>query len=272
MEAVVASAPGVLPEALAVTDRLAAADDDLASLARATRALAGLVSYGTSRGGDAGATEVIAALCARAFGRAVLRIAGACVGDDEAVAPAREAIRVLHEVALGGGAGARHVDRELYLRTVRPLIDDDHLHAACAGQLAGLLYLAEQLGEDEVTALIERRVSDRAAPAAAAAFVEGFLSVNALVLVKNRHVVAALDRFIQGIPADRFREVLPLLRRALAGLGATERRYLVENLLGHRQLGAQPQAVAALAARDVAALTAASTDLAAAMDDLDDLL
>nr|MBP6841249.1 hypothetical protein [Kofleriaceae bacterium] len=108
--------------------------------------------------------------------------------------------------------------------------------------------------------------------AAAAAFVEGFLSVNALVLVKNRHVVAALDRFIQGIPADRFREVLPLLRRALAGLGATERRYLVENLLGHRQLGAQPQAVAALAARDVAALTAASTDLAAAMDDLDDLL
>ena len=32
---------------------------------------------------------------------------------------------------------------------MRPLIDDDHLHAACAGQLAGLLYLAEQLGEDE---------------------------------------------------------------------------------------------------------------------------
>jgi hypothetical protein len=44
MEAVVTAAPQVVPEALAATERLAATDDDVLSLARATRSLSGLVS------------------------------------------------------------------------------------------------------------------------------------------------------------------------------------------------------------------------------------
>lgn len=269
MEAVVAAAPQVVPEALAATERLAAVDDDVRSLARATRSLSGLVSYGTSRASVAGAEEVISTLAEKTFVRAVLRVEAASVGDDEAVAPAREAIRILHEIAVSQA----RFDTSLWFQTAGELVHSERIHGACAGMIAGLLYLAERIDETGIVDLVGLRMSSTIDPGTAAAFLEGFLSVNALVLVKNRAVVGALDSFIQGVPADRFRDVLPVLRRAFAGLGATERRYLLENLLAARTIGEQArEAKQVLASKDVEKLKEMSADIAKAMDDLDDLL
>ena len=269
MEAVVARAPQVIALALTATERLTAVDDDLASLARAARALSGLVSYGTSRGTELAAADIIAALLDKTFTRAVLRVEGAGHGDDAAVVPAREAMRILHELALAQPL----VDRELWFTTAAQLVERDRLHPSCAGLLAGLLYLGERLTETEIATLVGRRLGSAVDPRAGAAFLEGFLEVNALVLVKNRAIVAALDGFLQAVDAEHFRDVVPLLRRAFAGLGATERRYLLEHLLALRQLGGDARAAAqVLAARDVDQLAEMRADLAAAMDDLDDLL
>lgn len=269
MEAVVAAAPQVVPEALAATERLAAVDDDVRSLARATRSLSGLVSYGTSRASVAGAEQVIATLADKTFSRAVLRIEAASIGDDEAVQPAREAIRILHEIAVSQA----RFDTSLWFQVAGELVHGDHIHGACAGMLAGLLYLAERLDEAAIVDIVGLRMSSTIDPRTAAAFLEGFLSVNALVLVKNRAVVGALDSFLQAVAADRFRDVLPILRRAFAGLGATERRYLLENLLALRKIGEHArEASQVLASKDVEKLKEMSEDIAKAMDDLDDLL
>jgi hypothetical protein len=56
-------------------------------------------------------------------------------------------------------------------------------------------------------------------------------------------------------------------------LGATERRYLLENVLAVRQLSGQARAAKQiLDEKDTAALKAMSGDLAQALDELDDLL
>jgi hypothetical protein len=269
MEAVVAAAPRVVPEALAATERLAAVDDDVRSLARATRSLSGLVSYGTSRAALTGADEIIQTLAERTFTRAVLRVETAAIGDDDAVAPAREAIRILHDIAVSQA----RFDTSLWFHTAGELVHSDRIHGACAGLLAGLLYLGERLDETAIVDLVGLRLSSTIDPRTAAAFLEGFLSVNALVLVKNRAVVRALDGFLQGVLAERFRDVLPVLRRAFAGLGATERRYLLENLLAARTIGEHArEAQQVLASQDVEKLKEMSADIAQAMDDLDDLL
>ncbi len=269
MEAVVAVAPQVMPEALAATERLAATDDDVRSLARATRALSGLVSYGTSRGGVAGTEEVIGALAEKTFTRAVLRIEQASIGDDDAIAPARDAIRILHEIAVSQA----RFDTSLWFQLAGDLVNSDRIHGACAGMLAGLLYLAHKLDEPAIVQVVGLRLSSTTDPRAAAAFLEGFLSVNALVLVRNREVVGALDAFVQAVPADRFKDVLPVLRRAFSGLGATERRYLTENLIAVRQIGGSArEAQQVLATKDVEKLKEMSEDISKAMDDLDDLL
>ena len=115
--------------------------------------------------------------------------------------------------------------------------------------------------------------TDPAEPTRAASFLQGFLQVNALALVKSRAVVTALDAFLARIDKARFRDALPVLRRAFVTLGATERRYLLENVLSVQRATERAKAgESVLAERDRDKLRAMSGDLAKAMEDLDDLL
>jgi hypothetical protein len=211
----------------------------------------------------------IPALCSTTFSRAVLRVRAGCTGDDEAVGPAREALRTLHEVA----QGQRGVDGEAWFREADALVQDFTVHPAASGTAAGLLYLAQRLDDAQVALIVSQRLSNVMEPETCAAFLAGFLEVNALVLVKSRPVVKALDEFLVRIDPDRFKDSLPMLRRAFGGLGATERRYLLENLLALRSLGQKAQAVAqVIAEQDKEKLKAFGSDLTKVMDDLDDLL
>lgn len=269
LESVVGSVAETVSTALLACDRLAAEDEDLPSLATACRALSGLVSYGSSRSALAFGAAAIPELCVKTFDRALLRVVAACDGDDEAVAPVASALRVLHELALAQPL----VDRSAWIAVARELAASSLVNPRCAGLAAGLLYLAQELGEDALEVLVGQRLSARHEPARAASFLGGFFEVNALVMVRSRPIVAALDAFLVAIERDDFRDSLPMLRRAFSCLGPTERRYLVENVVALRQLG-RHAAVAgkAIAAKDRAELEAIGSDLAAAMDDLDDLL
>ena len=269
LESVVASTPETMSTALAACDRLAAADDDLASLARACRALSGLVSYGSSRASAKLGAGAIAPLCRKTFERAILRVPIACVGNDEAVTPAKEALRVLAEI----GVSQPLVDKAAWFAAARALVVDYAANAGCCGVACGLLYLAQEMGDEEIQLTVAQRLSDALEPERAAGFLAGFMEVNALVLVKSRTIVKALDDFLNGIDKERFRDLLPVLRRGLGTLGPTERRYLLENLVALRGLGGQAkEAAAVIAERDKEKLAAMSDDIAKALDDLDDLL
>jgi hypothetical protein len=63
-----------------------------------------------------------------------------------------------------------------------------------------------------------------------------------------------------------------MLRRAFSSLGATERRYLLENLVAVRDLGGAARAAAAIVTeKDRETLKAMSQEVSKALDDLDDL-
>jgi len=268
LEAVVAACPDTVGRALEACDRFAAVDDDLPSLARACAALSALLSYGSSRRALAGERD-IAALCVHTFDRALLRLPAAAAVDGDALAGVKRALRALHEVA----HAQPRVDRDAWLAAARATSASFEAHPAAAGLASGLLYLAQALTDDEVATLMSLRLSSGNEPEAAAAFLAGFLEVNALVLVKSRPVVAALDAYLNAIPPDGFSDLLPTLRRAFAELGATERRYLLENVVAIRGLADQARAAAqVIAETDKQKLAALDADLAAALDDLDDLL
>lgn len=267
LEAVVASCARTAGQALDATERLAAEDADLPSLARAARALSGLATYGTSRAHGAFGDAAIRPLLAKVFLRAVLRVADAATGTDEAVEPTREAMRTLHEVALTQDG----VDRPAWIAAARGLIESYAVNAGASGLATGLLYLAREIDDEELALVVGQRLSNRLEPVAAATFLAGFLEVNATAIVRSRAVVAALDAYLVELPVDRFREALPVLRRSFAGLGPSERRYLAENLIALRQVGAS-DATSILRQGDAQALKDMSDELSKVMDDLGDLL
>lgn len=271
LEAVVTACPRPAADAMVACDRLAAIDTDLPSLAHACLSLSGLVSYGTSR--DAllgqGSQATLRALCRKTFDRAVLRVRSACVGDDDAVAPVPRALQTLHDIALA----QPEVDREAWIAVLQSLVEDYAIHPGPAGVATALLYLCRAIVEDDVATLVSQRLSDTLHPWAAAAYLEGFLRVNAMVLVQSRVVVQTLDAWVTAVEPDAFRNILPLLRRAFGALGAVERRWFLETLVSARGLGAQAKAaMTVITTQDEAKLAEVSEDLDAALGDLDDLL
>jgi uncharacterized protein DUF5682 len=268
VESVIAACPQTLSSALQACDTFAAVDDDMPSLARACRALSGLAAYGTSRSRFAG-DSAIPGLCQKTFSRAMLRVRDACTGNDEAVEPVREALRTLHDVALSQPL----VDKQAWIAVARDLVQSYQVNPMASGLACGLLYLAQAIDEKEISQVVGQRLSNSLEPEKAASFLTGFLDVNALVIVKNRPVVEALDTFLQTIEAERFRNVLPTLRRAFAVLGSTERRYLLENVLALRNLSGKARAAGQiLDEKDIQKLKDMKSDLSKTLDELEDLL
>ncbi|AKT36080.1 DUF5682 family protein [Chondromyces crocatus] len=269
LDAVLTSCPVTVSTSLRACDRLAANDDDLPSLARAASKVAYLASFGSSRSRSSIGDHVLLPLAQKSFDRAVLRVRGGCMGNDDAVAPAKSALRTLHELALSKS----YLDGRAWLEVAREITDDLGVNPSCSGLCCGLLYLAQEIDETDVAALVGLRLGGASEPLPAAAFLDGFLEVNALVMVKSRPVVEALDAFLAAIDPARFRDCLPVLRRAFSRLGATERRYLLENVLAARRIADHAQAAqAVLAEQDRQRIEEMGEDLSKAMDDLDDLL
>lgn len=268
IDAVLCEAPQATAHALAAAERLSSLDDDVASLAGAARTLTALASYGSSRPSLKQIDATVALLLQGTYTRALLRLPLSLHGDAAATAPARQAMRVLNELALG----QRSLDRDAYFAVLREIAQDEMLEATAAGVAAALLYMAQCWDEDALHALLQRRLGDVIAPLRAAEFLVGFFEVNALVVLKNRALVATLSEFLMALEPTHFRDVLPALRRAFGELGASERRYLLEHLVGLHASAAVPAAATVLTATDRNALSGLGMDLSQVMDDLDDLL
>lgn len=271
VDAVVTHALGAVHLALTACDRLAANDDELPSLGSACRALAGLVSYGSSRDHLGADDAVLGPLLQKTFARAALRLPFAARGSEEEAPAITEAMRVLHELSQTQPS----VDKEGWTSAMREVAASFDALPRCAGTAAGLLLLSRQWQEAEVEAALRLRMSAVSEPRRTAEFLVGFLEVNALAIVKNPMVVGILDGYLQHLAPEAFRDAVPMLRRAFVELGKTERRYLVENVVAVRgHVGPEAAAVASrvVSEKDQAQLRAVSEELAAAMDDLDDLL
>lgn len=214
----------------ALADR-AALDTDVAHLMAALPALVRALRYGDVRGTATGPLRTV-------VDGLVVRV---CVGlppavsglDDDAARDFLGHIDSVHG-ALALLADEDHLERwraALTALIARP----ETLHGLLEGRITRLLLDAGRL--DDVPARMARAVSVGAAPARAAAWVEGFLSGGGLVLVHDEELLRLVDGWIAGLPADAFTDVLPLLRRTFGAYAAAERRAIGERV---RRAGAAP--------------------------------
>ncbi|MEU8824165.1 DUF5682 family protein [Streptomyces sp. NPDC048636] len=99
------------------------------------------------------------------------------------------------------------------------------------GRAARLLLDDGRLAEDEAARLMGLALSPGTAPAEAAAWIEGFLGGEAgggMLLVHDERLLGFVDRWLTGVPAEAFTDVLPLLRRTFSAYETGVRRTLGE--------------------------------------------
>ncbi|MDX6739409.1 DUF5682 family protein [Actinocorallia sp. A-T 12471] len=202
----------------ALADR-AAADRDAANLMAALPPLVRSLRYGDVRGTATGPLRAV-------VDGLVVRF---CVGlpaalsalDDDAAREALGLVGTVHE-SLALLDDPAHTER--WLAALESLSEAPTLHGVLAGRLTRLLMDAGRI--TDLADRMSRAVSAAAPPDRAAAWVEGFLSDGALVLLHDEDLLALLDSWLAALSPAAFDAALPLLRRTFARFASPERRAL----------------------------------------------
>ncbi|MEW2080602.1 DUF5682 family protein [Streptomyces sp. NPDC005283] len=220
-----------LPEALPVVMRAladrAALDADVGHLAQALPALARSLRYGDVRSTDTVALGEVAAGIAE---RICVGLPPACTGlDADGAAGMRGHLDGVHTAI-----GLLPKGRELIERwgsVLHRLAARDTVPGVIRGRAARLLLDDGRLEEDEAARLMGLALSVGTPPADAAAWIEGFVggaSGGGMLLVHDERLLALVDAWLGGVPADAFTDVLPLLRRTFSAYEPGVRRTLGE--------------------------------------------
>ncbi|RVU18322.1 hypothetical protein EOT10_32660 [Streptomyces antnestii] len=224
-----AELPDALPVVMQVLADRAALDADVGHLAQALPALVRSLRYGDVRGTDTRALgEVAAGLAERVF----VGLPPACTGlDADAAAEMRGHVDAVHAAVglLAGDGPAGHRGR--WHSVLGVLAGRDSVAGVIRGRCARLLLDDGQLAEGEAARLMGLALSPGTGPAEAAAWIEGFVgggSGGGLLLVHDERLLALVDGWLTGVPADAFTDVLPLLRRTFSVYEPGVRRTLGE--------------------------------------------
>ena len=199
----------------------AALTGDAAQLLATLPALANVFRYGNVRQTDAAlVSHVLDGLAVRA----AIGLPVACGGLDDTAA---EALRG-HVLAAHAAIALRDGDEatQAWRRALRLVADQAGAHDLLKGVATRLLLDTGEWSADEVATAMSLHLSTGAEPAHAAAWLEGFLNRNAVVLLHDATVWAIVDDWLAGLGDEHFLRVLPLVRRTFSAFAATELRDL----------------------------------------------
>jgi hypothetical protein len=227
-----AGLPDALPTVMRVLTDRAALDTDVGHLAQALPALVRALRYGDVRGTDTGAlTEVAAGIAERVF----VGLPAACAAlDADAAEEMRRHVDAVHGAVglLGDDPAPGHGDlRPRWQAVLRALSARDTVAGVVRGRAVRLLLDDGALAPDEAARQMALVLSPGTPPADAAAWIEGFVgggSGGGMLLVHDERLLALVDAWLTGVPADAFTDVLPLLRRTFSAYEPGVRRTLGE--------------------------------------------
>ena len=227
--ALLADLPDALPDILGRLQSKAALDLDVIRLLAAVPALVRAVRYGDVRNTDTQSmSDVVDTLILRACAGLPASVTSL---SDDAAARHQQHIDAVHQaLAVHARTAAGADTRQRWIATLGQLVDRRDLHGLLAGRLVRLLIDAGELPMSDASRRFSAHLSVGHTPAEKAAWAEGFLGGNALLLVHNPELLAVLDEWVISLDADDFQQVLPLLRRTFGEFSPAERRNLADQL------------------------------------------
>jgi hypothetical protein len=216
--------PDALGTVLTALEQQTAHQHDPLALLRTVEPLARTRRYGNVRQVD---TSGVAAVLTTIVTRVSVALRAACSNlDDEAADQLRRAvesadrgIRLVADPALAGP----------WRRGLLDVAGDDRAHAAVSGRVHRLLLDSGALDRETVAVRMSRRLSVAAPARAGAAWLDGFLDGDALLLVHDSALLPLVDAWVAGVDDATFDDLLPLLRRSFSRYSVAERRQI-----GHR--------------------------------------
>ena len=237
-----ADLPDGISAVVAVLAERTAVQQDVVPLLETVAPLARTCRYGNVRGVDVtGVQRILDATVVRAC----VGLPTACAGLDDAAATAmRRAI----DSAQSGLSLLPELPLDDWHRALAAVAGSDRIHGSVAGRATRLLLDAGLVEREEVAARLSRRLSTATPAPEAAAWLDGLLSGDAVLLIHDERLLQLVDDWVAGVRDEVFDDVLPLLRRTFSAFSRPERREIGEQVSRGR-LPAQDPGAAALEIR-----------------------
>lgn len=240
-DALLANLPQLVEALIETLAERAATTGDVAQLLQALPPLANVYRYGSVRQTD---TALLATVIDSLVLRAAIGLPVACMAMDEDAAAAMK-IKVLaaHEaLRLRGTDGEAQEAVDAWRVALRSLAMGDAAAALLRGMACRLLLDEHLLESAEVVRQFNRNLSLGAAPMDVAAWLDGFLNKQALVLLHDETIWGAVDAWLTGLGEVQFAQILPLVRRSFSDFSKHERQSLGEKAKRAPVAGAQQAA------------------------------
>lgn len=219
-----ADLPDGISAVVSVLAERTAVQQDVVPLLETVAPLARTCRYGNVRGVDVtGVQRILDATVVRAC----VGLPTACAGLDDAAATAmRRAI----DSAQYGLSLLPELSLDDWHRALAAVAGSDRIHGSVAGRATRLLMDAGLVERDEVAARLSRRLSVATPAPEAAAWLDGLLSGDAVLLIHDQHLLQLVDDWVAGVRDEVFDDVLPLLRRTFSAFSRPERREIGEQV------------------------------------------
>jgi hypothetical protein len=230
--AILADLPEGLPAILGRIEELSALSRDVPNLLSALPSLADALRYGGLRQ-TADHLPILRRVFEHLHTRACLGLPVACRMLDE------NAASDLIDRLSAAGAAVRLVQSDPALKrwhvALGKLSNQPDIHPIVAGRATRLLFDDDVFDSDGVMERVERALTPgRSAEVSrfAAEWLDGFLRDSGLLLVHDRTLWGAIDRWLLDMDSERFVGILPLLRRTFASYPDGVREQLLSRVRG----------------------------------------
>jgi hypothetical protein len=224
-DCLLADLPSGLADVVSVLAQRTARQHDTLTLLRTVEPLARTCRYGDVRGAD---TAGIARVLETVVLRASVGLGAACRSlDDDGAAAMRDGVEAAQRgVSLLDDAALT----DPWHAALTRLADEPDVHGSVSGRVNRLLLDAGLLPSEEAARRLSRRLSTGADAEAGAAWLDGFLTGEALLLLHDDELLGVVDAWVASVPEHVFEDLIPLLRRTFSRFEAAERRQIGTHL------------------------------------------
>lgn len=220
-----AELPVAVERILSVLDDRAAASRDTVQLMEALPSLVRARRYGSVRQADASLLE---RMLDRMVARIAIGLGAACASMDDTAAA--DMVTALTNVDVALNTLQQDNCLGMWREALAALADHSGLHALIAGRIARLLLDSTSSSPQATATRMHLALSSASGAAAAARWVEGFLSDGGALLIHDDVLRGLVDDWLSRLTAEHYIEALPLLRRTFALLAPAERRQIGQRL------------------------------------------
>ena len=204
-----------------ILENRAAVNGDTLQLLEALPPLANVFRYGNVRQTDTG---MVAHMLDSLIVRAAIGLPLACSGiDDDSADSLRTTLLAAHSAVSLRDAPEQ---TQAWQRALRLMADSTTAHELLQG-LAARLLLDEGIWQaSDAAQALSLHLSSGVEPLQAAAWLEGFLNRNAMVLLHDQQLWQLVNDWLCGLGEEHFVHILPLVRRTFSAFSASERQDL----------------------------------------------